>query len=252
VAFHVTGKVGHGMILAMKKIPLIFVAISVLSLSFISLAVLWPHASNIHAIQSISSNNRLNYYVQEAKAKGQNRIVVPSPIIEYVTNVQNLHSALKQYTLVVVTPINKVTVTTDWGEIRTWYKFKISESVSPKKYNPCTNCTPPAFLPNELLPVNPDEILVSVTGGIVVVDGIRLMMRPEFIFNSSESYLLFLQEDKSGLFGRIMVGPDTIFKVAADGSLIDGTNNPHDLKKIIKEQYKGNLKELRTAAKQQE
>lgn len=234
----------------MKKIALITVAVVVLVISALAAKVISPLAAAYKGAQSASAGSRLSFYVREAKSKGRAQLTIPSPIVDYVTNVRSLRGALKYYTLVVATPTEKLTVATDDGELRTWYKLEIGESLTPKKHTPCSDCAVPGMLPRDLLPLNPDQILVAERGGSLTVDGVRLDMSPEFNFTLDESYLLFLQEDESGLFARIMVGPDAVFKVTPDQALAEVSDSPHALKKIVKEQYRGRLHELRAAARQ--
>ncbi|MET0624957.1 MAG: hypothetical protein ABW250_18555 [Pyrinomonadaceae bacterium] len=234
----------------MKKIALITVAAVALAISAIAAKVISPLAAAYKGAQSAPVGSRLSSYVREAKSKGRAQLTIPSPLVDYVTNVRSLHGALKYYTLVVATPTEKLTVATDDGELRTWYKLEISESLTPKKHTPCPDCAAPGLLPRDLLPLNPNQILVAERGGSLTVDGVRLDMSPEFNFTPGESYLLFLQEDQSGLFGRIMVGPDAVFKVTPDQSLAEISDSPHSLKNIVKEQYRGRLRDLRAAARQ--
>lgn len=234
----------------MKKIALITVVAAALAISALAAKVISPLAATYKGAQSASAGGRLSSYVREAKSKGRAQLTIPSPIVDYVTNVRSLRSALKYYTLVVATPTEKLTVATDDGELRTWYKLEIRESLTPKKHTPCPDCAATGMLPRDLLPLNPNQILVAERGGSLTVDGVRLDMSPEFNFTLDETYLLFLQEDESGLFGRVMVGPDAVFKVTPDQSLAEVSDSPHSLKKIVKEQYRGRLHDLRAAAKQ--
>jgi hypothetical protein len=49
-----------------------------------------------------------------------------------------------------------------------------------------------------------------------------------------------------------MVGPAAVFTVNSDESLTAINDHPHSLKKIIKEQFKDSLKEIRAATKKQQ
>lgn len=233
----------------MKRSVLIVASVTALVIGAIALKVLLPHAARSEQAQTARPGSRLESIVREAKAKGQKQVAIPPPMVEYVTKVGSLQEALKYYTLVIATPVQKVTLTTDSGEIRTWNKFEIGESLTPKKHAPCADCVQPDLLPRDLLPLDSGQILVAERGGSVTVDGVLLVMSPEFNFELNERYLLFLEEDESGFFGRIMVGPDAIFKVTRDQALIDITDKPHSLKRIIREQYRGRLQDLRSAAK---
>ncbi|HVF54868.1 MAG TPA: hypothetical protein VM934_01885 [Pyrinomonadaceae bacterium] len=199
----------------------------------------------------VRNDGSLHAYVNQARSNGQSRIVKPGPLVEYATYIRSLKTALSSYWAVVASPIEKHSITKENGDIRTWYKFRILESINPQKYNRCSDCPAPAVVPAEMLPLQTDEILLSERGGTVNVEGIEIVTPPEFGFELSEQYLLFLQEDQSGFFGRLMVGPDALFKVAPDNSLTAINEKPHTLKKIVKEQFKDSLAELKNAAKQQ-
>lgn len=208
------------------------------------------HESSVPAVPRAQSEDPLREYVDRAKASGQSRIIKPAPLVEYVTHVKSLENALKHYRLVVARPVDKRSLANERGEIWTWFKLQITESITPKKYSPCADCPAPANVPANLLPLNPDEILVAGRGGSVTVEGVEIVTPDEFDFQMSDPYLLFLEEDQLGLFGRIMVGPAAVFRVNPDESLAAINERPHSLKKIIKGQFKDSLKELR-AAKQQ-
>lgn len=234
----------------MKKSLLISAALIAISIAAVAVTTFLPVTVIHKAAQIRATDTRLDAYVQEARSKGQTELIIPSPMVEYVTNVKSLHEALQYYTMVVATPVKKLTIAKEDGELRTWYTFDINESLTPKKYNPCDDCAPPGLLPRELLPLDPGQVLVAERGGSVTVDGVQLSMKPEFNFTLNERYLLFLEENESGVFARIMVGPDAIFKITPEQSFEDVTGKPHSLKKIVKERSRGKLKELKSAVKQ--
>lgn len=208
--------------------------------------------SSVPAVRNAQNRGPLQAYVDRAKASGQSRAIKPAPIVEYVTDVKSLGNALKHYRLVVAHPREKRSLANERGEIWTWFKLQITESVTPKKYNPCADCPTPSHLPADLLPLGQDELLVAGRGGSVTVEDVEIVTPAEFDFQMSESYLLFLEEDQSGLFGRIMVGPAAVFRVNPDESLAPINEHPHSLKRIMKDQFKDSLKELRAAAKKQQ
>ncbi len=236
----------------MKKSLLIISALMVLMLCGVSMRVLLLPGESKHAgRQDDPIRDRLKLHAREAKLKGLTQVDLPLPHAEYVSNIKSLKGTLEYYTLMVATPVKKTTVPANYGMIRTWYVFEINESLTPRRYTPCPECAPSGLLPADLLPINPDQILLAERGGSVTIDGVRLDMRPEFEYDLYEPYLLFVEEDESGMFGRIMVGPHAIFKVAADQTLIPITDHPHTLKDIVKGQYKDSLKLIRSAVKQQ-
>ncbi|HVF54869.1 MAG TPA: hypothetical protein VM934_01890 [Pyrinomonadaceae bacterium] len=210
-------------------------------------------SSAVHVGDDTKREGSLEWYADVAKSKGQTRINVPMlTFVDYVTNVKSLNSTLKYYRLVKAVPVEKISTIRNNETILTWYKFNILEDLSTKKHSACPDCSPPDFIPHELLPTNSDEIVLAERGGTVTYDGVELTQSPEYGFEISRPYLMFLEEDESGVFGRIMVGPAAVFTVNSDESLTAINDHPHSLKKIIKEQFKDSLKEIRAATKKQQ
>lgn len=186
---------------------------------------------------------------KNAKEKVINKTSVYPPHVSYVDGLASMDEALSYYSAVIAQPITKHTqISKDGEEIITWYKFKILENLSDKV---CSRCLPADELPSEMLPLNSDEIIVNKHGGTVSLDGVEVTMpTPSYPdFETSEKYLLFLEIDPTRQFGKIMVGPAGTFTVKPNGDIVPINEKDHPLKKIIKEQYKSSIKELKDYTK---
>jgi hypothetical protein len=209
--------------------------------------------ARIAELERSREKGTINWYVQMAKAKGEARIGMPAPIIEYVTHFKDINEALTYYNFLIAQPIEAKTLAYDDNKIVTWYKFKIIRGLSKKKLRHCESCPTPSEAPKEMLPLNPNEILVPKNGGTLVTDGVEVSMRDSLFpeFEISRQYLLVLQIDPSGQVGKIMVGPNAIFTLNPDGSLIPINDRPHILKEIINTHYGSSIEQLSEGIKNQ-
>jgi hypothetical protein len=84
--------------------------------------------------------------------------------------------------------------------IRTWYKFRVDETLSQKPLLSCDGCDSMPTPPPDMLPLQANEILVSKLGGALNCNGVSLVAKegsfPDFLF--SQNYMLILQLDQSG------------------------------------------------------
>lgn len=183
--------------------------------------------------------------VKKAKEKGNNKIIVYPPNVEYVNHLTSMDEVLSSYSAVIAQPVAKFTqISKDEEAVITWYKFKILETLSDKV---CHRCPPANDIPSEMLPLNSDEIIVARYGGTTSLDGVEVTMpNPSYPdFELSEKYLLFLEVDPTRQVGKIMVGPAGIFTIKPNGGIVPINNADHPLKKFIKENYKSSIKELK-------
>lgn len=155
--------------------------------------------------------------LDRAKARGETKLNSYSvtPIYAYA----DLDKALATYDLVIAEPIfRKSFQTDDEGYLVTWYKFKLIETLSKAK-NP--RVFEAETLPEELLPLEKDEILVSKLGGVVEFEGLEIEMKEEGFpeFELSRKYLLFLALDPTTRSGYVDVGPSGVLMVNADSTM---------------------------------
>jgi hypothetical protein len=189
-----------------------------------------------------------------AKERGERRIqisVPPSSAPEY-KSVNNLDEAISNYAIVIARPVarqSKYLVYT----ISTWYKFKVIENISDKTFSDRSDH---ADAPKELLPVQPDEILIPKGGGDLVIDGVEVICdEPGFPqFEMSRTYLLFVKPDpfssKFGRIGAFTLGPKGVFVVRSDGMIEPVTQQSHALKSELEKLYGNSLERIKADFKQ--
>ena len=181
---------------------------------------------------------------QRARARGQRRLVISTPIVP-PARVRDLDQALSYFTVVVAEPIEQRTYPHDQYDLISWYRFRVVENLTPETHTGCLLCSD-IEIPNELLPVNEDEILVPRYGGTLMLDGIEVVQLdrrfPQFIMG--QRYLLFLSLDTSRRMGIMQVGPDGTFAVN-NGNLQAITNREHPIRGGLATQHGNSLERLR-------
>jgi hypothetical protein len=164
----------------------------------------------------------------------------------------NLDYALANYTVLVAEPIQKRSYTIGDYFIGTWYKLRVSETLSQKPFRQCSACRVPPNAPADMLPLNANEILILRSGGSYLIDGVTLFATdpdyPDFMLN--QKYLLFVSLDSSRSVGIIDVGPVGAYAVNASGNLMpiyesDPGENP--IADGLVARYGNNLNQLRNA-----
>jgi len=178
-------------------------------------------------LQNSPQRGTLDWYAQMAAVKGERRVVIESPIPIY-DEVTSLDEALSNYFVIRAQPIAIRSHVKDKESIWTWYKFRIIENLSQSSL-PRPSNVPAA--PQDLIPGNPDELLLDYEGGNQVINGISVVQMPHGIspFLASKQYILFLTPDASGNGFRIPLGPSGVLVVRNDGSLESASRQAGDL-----------------------
>jgi len=184
--------------------------------------------------------------LKRAKARGEKKIRSYSAIPLYAS--VDLDTALSIYDLVIGDFVfSKSFATDDNGQIVTWYKFKVLETLSRAK-QPVSDID---SVPTELLPLASDEVLVRKTGGSVEIDGMEIEMEEVDFppFEKSKKYLLLLALDHAKQAGSIQVGPSGAFIVKADDTLEPINKNRIYYKTHIEGRYGSTVSKLREKLK---
>jgi hypothetical protein len=184
--------------------------------------------------------------LQRAKARGDKKLLSHGVIPLYAT--VNLDQALEIYDLVIGEFVSsKSFAIDDGGNIVTWYKFKVHETLSEAKRRVSKIDSPPA----ELLPLADDEILIWKTGGTVSLEGMEIEMKDlEFPpFENSKKYLLVLALDPVKRAGTVEVGPSGALLVKSDDTLELATKNRPYFKREIENRYGASVSKLREKLK---
>ena len=139
----------------------------------------------------------------------------------------------------------------DADEILTWYKFRITETLTTKTYTSCPTCTFDPAPPPSMLPLQPGEILVAFTGGSALIDNVVvetiLQGFPGLV--QGQRYLLFLNLNSASQIGKVVIGSQGVVHINSDNTfapvmqLAPGTTEP--LINGLATQYGNSLTQLR-------
>ncbi|HEX8139129.1 MAG TPA: hypothetical protein VF544_16290 [Pyrinomonadaceae bacterium] len=203
--------------------------------------------------QEESRRGTLKWHAQQAKAKGEQQVVIPAPI-ERVAHVTNLDEALSRFhlTALIGEPVEEKSFAQGEDNIATWYKFRVKEYLSQQSVSECRTCSLPPDVPQEFLPLKDDEILVLKAGGALAVDGVKVINQerdfPEF--SKSQEYLLLLDLNLSTKVGRLSIGPYGVFTIDSNGLLRSVNKKPHPLKQEMQIRYLDSVERLRANLKE--
>jgi hypothetical protein len=191
--------------------------------------------------------DRLKWYVKEAKSEGRQKIRIPfDDVIEYLGGAGTItaEEAFSSMTVVIAHLAAKESYPRN-DNISTWNKFVIDEVLSEAKELPCTTCgssDPPATL----LPLQQGEFLISKAGGRVNIDGVEIEQidetYPPYEFN--QKYLLLIHLNPTGTAWTIG-GPVGVFRVAGNDKVLPVRESNHRVHKDFKEKHGNSLEQLR-------
>ena len=188
----------------------------------------------------------LKWSANEAKNKGQQKVRVPAPLIEYLGGAGGISAeeAFSHSTVVVARLVSKQSTYRD-SEITTWNKFAIDETLAEAKDLQCPGCVP-RTPPATILPPSTGEFLLPQTGGTVNIDGVEVQQvvdaYPEYELN--QKYLLLIALYPSGV-ARTTSGPIGVFKVLPNDKLAPVSESEHKIRKDFKDVYGNSLAQLR-------
>lgn len=188
----------------------------------------------------------LKWYANEAKNKGEKKVGVPAPLVEYLGGAGTISAeeAFSSSTVVVAHLVSKQSTYLN-NDIKTWNKFAIDETLSEAKNIPCPGCVP-SSPPATLLPLSPGEFLLTKTGGTVNIDGVEVQQfvedYPEFELN--QEYVLLITLYPTGV-ARTVGGPVGVFKVLPNDKLAPISESEHKIRKDFKDLYGNSLDQVR-------
>jgi hypothetical protein len=184
--------------------------------------------------------------VRKEKAKGEKKVKFGGPVPIYAETT-GLEEAAANYLIVLARPLEVTTLMLSPDKLTTFQKFEILDRLTTSNTKNC--CGPKTSdLPPTLEAPKPNEIYVRMNGGTYVIDDVEVIQEPEFNFNGTEDYLLFLLPDETGAISTIPLGPYGIFNVKGD-SVESILNYPHVLDTEIKSKHNGALSRLRAKLK---
>lgn len=208
-------------------------------------------SNKVKAVQTAVIPGSLEALAQDAIDRNLQSLTIPTHQWSYA-GVSGVNEAVASYSLVVAHPVSKHSYiwNSEFQIIGTWYKFAITEYLSQKPFNTCTDCPPSPNPPGNLLPLNSNELLIPKFGGLVSINGVGINSIDEVFpdYDMSQNYLLFLRIDASKGIGLTSLGPAAVFTVSPNGELstvAEGTNN--SLATDIAQTYGNSLAALRAA-----
>lgn len=154
-----------------------------------------------------------------AAAAAQGELIVNHMTSGNFAQVETLDDAFARYTVLVAEPVLSRSYVIDDVGVGTWYKMRVSETLSQKPPYQCSECGPVTLPdpPADLLPLNADEILIYRGGGTVEVGAVTFHYEVEQFpeFNLTQKYLFFLTYDSSKKVALASVGPSGVFVVTS-------------------------------------
>jgi len=171
--------------------------------------------SKIHELEQSPDRGKLTWHAQLAKAKGVDKVVLRSSIVDYAVP-RSFDDALANYSLVIAEPFYSQSYATTY-DIQTWYKFRIVEELSTPPSD-CTGCGNTVEPPVDLLPLESNEFLSSKIGGEVAVEGVPIISNdPSYAnFQIGRRYLLLVAFDSKKIVGTLRSGPWGVFALDPD------------------------------------
>lgn len=188
----------------------------------------------------------LKWAANEAKSKGQQKVRVAAPLIEYLGGAGGISAeqAFSYSTVVVAHLVSKQSTNSD-DDITTWNKFAIDETLSEAKDLQCPGCVP-RTPPATVLPVSTGEFLLPKAGGTVNIDGVEVQQfvedYPEYELN--QKYLFLIALYPAGV-ARTTSGPVGVFKVLPNDKLSPVSESEHKIRKDFKAVYGNSLDRVR-------
>ena len=197
------------------------------------------------ALEKADDRGTLAWHAKRAKLQGEKQVVIRAPLARYGV-ADNWNEALSHYSAVVAEPVERKYYVSDDYSVNTWYKFRIIDRLSHPRE--CDFCSQLAPLPDDMLPLKEDEILVRKKGGTTTVDGIKIMcVDPQFPdFKLSHKYLLFLSLDSAKKEGVLLMGPWGVYSVKS-GDVLEIVNPEikHQLRDEIKTRFGNSVKRIK-------
>jgi hypothetical protein len=189
--------------------------------------------------------------IETAKEQGKNEVILP-PMIDLPSPQRSLEELLRNYSLLRVKVIDKETTVSEPGaDIKTWYKVEIVETLH--RQGKVIDEPLPNETPSRLLPLLPSESLLVVHGGVVTVDGIKVVGKVSTGGNHfilQQEYLIVGNLDYGGQRIRRISGRDGVFQIN-NTQLKSFGQKEHRLVREIEERYGNDLGRLRSDAQLQ-
>jgi hypothetical protein len=166
----------------------------------------------------------------KAKGEGKTNVTLLGPVAEYPGMGMSLDIALQRYSAVVAEVVETNTYLSDADVINTAYKFRILDSITQKDAVLCDTCPPLRDVSEKLHPAFSNEFLLELSGGTLIVDGVKVRMTNTagLEFEARKKYLLFISFTPGGM-ARLAAGPVGVFRVRDDDVLESVGNSDYPI-----------------------
>lgn len=184
---------------------------------------------------------------RKKKSEGRSKVVVPGLIVDYAGADMDLNEALKNYSVVIAEPIASKSFTADSTSISTWYKFRITETLSRKNYVYCYTCSPVPPPPSELGKPNPDEFFLDTVGGVLNIEGVEVTAtsRSSLAFELGKKYLMFVSLTPSQV-AVLASGPSGVFQLDEEKNLHSLNNSESPIPREVQKRFGLKLSEFKS------
>ena len=192
----------------------------------------------------IARATRIARLAQSAKVQGKSTLILPS-IEGMPTGIGTIDKVVENYSVVVVEPLTHVTVA-DGLSLITWYKFRIIDRLLTQR---SIDRSPlPATIPPGLTPLKPDEILIPVDGGDLVVNDVAVRQANpfNFKFKAALSYVLVVLLESSGQLANLAADAGSAYIKGEDDSITSLSSRPARLAKDVHDRYQNHFSLLRS------
>jgi len=194
--------------------------------------------------------NSLKEIARRSKEEGRTKVTVPAPWVNDPGMSTKVDEALQNYSVVVAEMIASKSYVFDAYSIQTWYKFRITDTLSKTDAEHCPTCPDVPEPPKDFTPISADEFLFATGGGTVDIDGVEVTMNDRSlpVFESGKKYLLVISLTRTGV-ALLGAGPAGVFQVADDDKLEAVNRRNYALQAEIRDRFNGKLSELKSHAK---
>jgi hypothetical protein len=186
--------------------------------------------------------------ILDAKAEGLDEVKLSLLSCGY--DIGSLRTALARDTVVLAEAVGKKTLADEDG-LRTWYRFKIAETLSEKPMPKYPNYDSLPDPPNDMQPLGEDEFVILEANGQMEIDGVRVIQRSNgVVYEDGGVYLLFLHiEPRKRVAVRSGTDPLGVFLVAKDGTFRSYIDRSYPLRDQMASRYGNSIEKLRAALK---
>ena len=197
-----------------------------------------------------AERNSLKETARRTKEEGRTKVTISGPWVNNPGMSTKLDEALQNYSVVVSEMIASKSSVFDAYGIQTWYKFRITDTLSRRDAENCPTCPDVPEPPKEFIPISADEFLLATGGGTVDIDGVEVTVNHRSLpeFESGKKYLLVISLTRTGV-ALLGAGPAGVFQVADDDKLEAVNRHNYALQAEIRDRFNGKLSELKSHAK---